>query len=106
MQVEEKNLWENVTRNASRDKSSMAIAAYQAFMPQTGSSVGIQQESFEKTAGISEMGSIDMATYENPSRSGATDTVAEEFAKQDATSADSRKNEMAVIANTTSVEDL
>ena len=33
MQVEQKNIWEDVTRNAKRDNSNRAIAAYQANMP-------------------------------------------------------------------------
>ena len=33
MQVEQKNIWEDVTRNVKRDNSNRAIAAYQANMP-------------------------------------------------------------------------
>ena len=36
MQVEQKNIWEDVTRNAKRDNSNRAIAAYQANMPDAG----------------------------------------------------------------------
>ena len=34
MQVEQKNIWEDVTRNAKRDNSNRAIAAYQANKPE------------------------------------------------------------------------
>ena len=36
MQVEQKNIWEDVTRNVKRDNSNRAIAAYQANMPDAG----------------------------------------------------------------------
>ena len=39
MQVEQKNIWEDVTRNAKRDNSNRAIAAYQANMPDAGAVV-------------------------------------------------------------------
>lgn len=106
MQVDQTNLWENVTRNVNQDNSSKAIAAYQANMPKENGIFGAQQEHFDRTVGISEKGSIDMATYPNPAKQEGKETVAEQFDKEGENSAANRRNEMAVIANTTSTEDL
>lgn len=106
MQVEQTNLWENVTRSINHDNSEKAIAAYQANMPKDSGIFGAQQERFDKTAGVSEKGTIDMATYPNPAKQQETETVAEQIGKQENQSAESRRNEMAVVANTTSEEDL
>lgn len=106
MQVDQTNLWENVTRNASRDNSEKAIAAYQANMPGDSGVMGVQQERFDKTVGVSKKGTIDMATYPNPAKKQDKGTVAEQIGKQENLSAESRRNEMAVIANTTSTEDV
>jgi hypothetical protein len=106
MQVEQKNLWENVTRNVNVDNSSKAIAAYQANMPSESSNLfGVNQEYFEKSFGVSANGSIDMATYDNPMKPDQKETVAEQYNKKDQLEADNRKNEMVVLSNTTSAED-
>lgn len=65
MQVEQKNLWDNVTRSLSDDATAKGIAAYQANVAEYSKSTAIQQEHFEKTVGVSDSGTIDMATYEN-----------------------------------------
>lgn len=104
MQVEQTNLWEDVTKNSFRDKSSMAIAAYQKNMPENNGIFGAQQERFDRTAGVSEKGSIDMATYENPAKP-KQENVAEQIQKKEALSAEERKNEVAVVSNMTSGAD-
>ena len=105
MQVDQTNLWDNVTRNVNRDNSDKAIAAYQAHMPESSSVFGAKQEHLDRTAGISDKGSIDMATYQNPAKQEEPKTVARQIMQQGQQSADERKNEIAVVANTTSPED-
>ena len=106
MQVEQTNLWDQVTRNVNQDNSDKAIAAYQAYMPESNSVFGAQQEHFDRTVGVSEKGSIDMATYQNPAKREEPKTVAQQIGQQGQQSAEARKNEVAVVANTTSPEDL
>lgn len=107
MQVDQTNLWDNVTRNAKRDNSDKAIAAYQAYMPESSSTFGMQQEHFDRTIGVSDKGSIDMATYPNPLKQEQkeTKTAAQQIQGQVQQSAEMRRNEAAVVANTTSPED-
>lgn len=105
MQVEQKNLWENVAKNAQRGKSSMAIAAYEANIPQVPGAFDTITEQYTRTKAVSESGTIDMATYENPAKQ-EEKTAVEEFEQQYCMSAENRKNEMIVVSNTTSVEDL
>ncbi|MDD6446101.1 MAG: hypothetical protein PUF81_09710, partial [Lachnospiraceae bacterium] len=64
MQVEQKNLWEDVTKNAHRGRSSMAIAAYEANIPQAPVAFDTITEQYTRTKAVSESGTIDMATYE------------------------------------------
>lgn len=104
MQVEQKNLWENVTQNLNNDKGDKAIAAYQKNIPQSSGIFGAQQERFDKTVGVSEKGSIDMATYDNPAKP-KQESIAEQVQKKEAFSADERRNEVAVVANMTSNAD-
>lgn len=72
MQVEQKNIWEDVTRNAKRDNSNRAIAAYQANMPDAGAvaAFGGQEAYMQQKTAVSEAGNIDMATYSNPAKQG------------------------------------
>lgn len=106
MQIEQANLWDHVTRNANRENSDKAIAAYQAYMPESSSVFGAQQEHFDRTVGVSDKGNIDMATYQNPAKQEASKTVAQQIEQQGQQSAEARKNEVAVVSNTTSPEDL
>ena len=109
MQVEQKNIWEDVTRNAKRDNSNRAIAAYQANMPDAGAvaAFGGQEAYVQQKTAVSEAGNIDMATYSNPAKQGQEEkTVAEKITEQETTSGQARSNEIAVVANTTSTEDL
>ena len=108
MQVEQKNLWEDVTCSTKRDNSNKAIAAYQANMPvNMPVAFGGQEQYVQNKSAVSESGNIDMATYSNPTKQGNEEkTVAETFAEQNQTSAQARSNEIAVVANTTSAEDL
>lgn len=109
MQVEQKNIWEDVTRNAKRDNSNRAIAAYQANMPDAGAvaAFGGQEAYVQQKTAVSEAGNIDMATYSNPAKQGQEEkTVAEKIAGQEISSGQARSNEIAVVANTTSTEDL
>ena len=101
MQVEQKNLWDNVTRSLNDDATAKGIAAYQANVAEYHKSTVVQQEHFEKTVGVSANGTIDMATYEKP---GANRTVAQEVDQHKDMKADDRKNEIAVLANTTSAD--
>lgn len=105
MQVDQTNLWDHVTRNVNRDNSDKAIAAYQAYMPESSSVFGMQQEHFDRTVGVSDKGSIDMATYQNPMKQEESKTVAQQVIQQGQQSPETRKNEIAVVANTTSPED-
>ena len=56
MQVEQKNIWEDVTRNAKRDNSNRAIAAYQANMPDGGAvaAFGGQEAYVQQKTAVSE----------------------------------------------------
>ena len=102
MQVEQKNLWDNVTRSLNDDATAKGIASYQANVAEYHKSTVVQQEHFEKTGGVAANGKIDMATYEKP---GANRTVAQEVDQHKDMKADDRKNEIAVLANTTSAAD-
>ena len=104
MQVEQTNLWDNVTKNLQND-TNKGIAAYQAAVPEENTVFGAKQEHYERVAGVSASGTIDMATYGNPLKEDE-DTVVEELQKKDDLTADDRKNEMAVLSNTVSADDL
>lgn len=104
----ETNLWENVDRNVNSKSMGKGIAAYQNFMPEGSSAFGVQKEKYEKLAEVSAAGTVNMAdaTYRNPAVPDKDETVAEEIMAQGQQSAKSRADEMAVVANTTSPEDL
>lgn len=104
MQVEQTKLWDNVTRNLQKD-TNKGIAAYQAATPEDPTVFGMKQEHYERVAGVSASGTIDMATYGNPTKEDE-DTVVDEIQKKDERTADDRKNEMAVLSNTVSGKDL
>lgn len=104
MQIEQTNLWDNVTKSIHNDNSK-GIAAYQAVVPEDNTVFGSRQEHYERVAGVSASGTIDMATYGNPLKED-DDTVVEEMQKKDEMTADDRKNEMAVLSNTVSADDL
>ena len=108
MQVEQKNLWEDVTRSTKRDNSNKAIAAYQANMPvNMPVAFGGQEQYVQNKSAVSEAGNIDMATYSNPAIQGKEETtVVDKVLQQNITSGQARSNEVAVVANTTSAEDL
>ena len=109
MHVEQTKLWENVNHNVNTDMGK-GVLAYQANMPESGNAFGVQKEKYEKLAGVSAAGTINMAeaTYQNPMKAeeDKEQTVVEELSEAQNQSAESRRNEMAVIANTTSEEDL
>lgn len=104
MQVEQTKLWDNVTRNLQKE-TNKGIAAYQAATPEDPTVFGMKQEHYERVAGVSASGTIDMATYGNPTKEDE-DTVVDEIQKKDEQTADDRKNEMAVLSNTVSGKDL
>ena len=104
MQVEQTNLWDNVTKNLQKD-TNKGIAAYQAAVPENQTVFGTKQEHYERVAGVSASGTIDMATYGNPIKEDE-DTVVDDLQKKDELTADDRKNEMAVLSNTVSENDL
>lgn len=100
------NLWDDVVHNGNKKQNSKAIAAYQAYMPQGCSTSGMPEGFFEKTSGVSQAGNIDMATYSNPAKQEEKETVAQQLEKRGNTAAESRADEIAVVSNTTSQEDL
>lgn len=104
MQVEQTNLWENVTKSI-HNENNKGIAAYQATVQEDNTVLGSRQEHYERVAGVSVSGTIDMATYGNPLKED-DDTVVEEMQKKDDVTADDRKNEMAILSNTVSANDL
>ena len=87
MQVEQTNLWDNVTKNLQNDTNNKGIAAYQAAVPEENTVFGAKQEHYERVAGVSASGTIDMATYTNPLKEDE-DTVVEELQKKDDLTAD------------------
>lgn len=104
MQVEQTNLWDNVTKNLQND-TNKGIAAYQASVPEDNTVFGTKQEHYERVVGVSASGTIDMATYGNPMKDGE-DTVVDQVQQKGEMNADDRKNEVAVLSNTVSADDL
>ncbi len=104
MQVEQTNLWDNVTKNLQND-TNKGIAAYQAAVPEDNTVFGTRQEHYERVAGVSASGTIDMATYGNPMKEDE-ETVVDQVQQNGAMTADDRKNEVAVLSNTVSADDL
>lgn len=104
MQVEQTNLWENVTRNINNDDAK-GIAMYQASNNNTEGVFGAKQEHYEHIAGVSASGTINMATYNNPLKEEEA-SVVEQMQKKEELTAEDRKNEMAVLSNTVSATDL
>ncbi|MCH5334087.1 MAG: hypothetical protein J1D89_09025, partial [Agathobacter sp.] len=104
----ETNYWENADHNVNKKNMGKGIAAYQNYMPEGGSAFGVQKEKYEKLAGVSAAGTVNMAdaTYPNPMKPEKDETVAQEIQSKTEQSAKSRANEIAVLANTTSPEDL
>ena len=49
MQVEQTNLWDNVTKNLQND-TNKGIAAYQAAVPEENTVFGAKQEHYERVA--------------------------------------------------------
>lgn len=101
----ETNYWENVDRNVNNKSMGKGIAAYQNYMPEGSSAFGAQ---YEKLAEVSATGTVNMAdaTYPNPMKPEKDETVAQEIQGKEDQSAQDRANEIAVIANTTSPEDI
>ena len=79
MQVEQTNLWDNVTKNLQKD-TNKGIAAYQAAVPENQTVFGTKQEHYERVAGVSASGTIYMATYGNPIKEDE-DTVVDDLQK-------------------------
>ena len=104
MQIEQTNLWDNVTKNLQKD-TNKGIAAYQAAVPENQTVFGTKQEHYERVAGVSASGTIDMATYGNPMKDDE-DTVVDQVQQTGEMTADDRKNEVAVLSNTVSADDL
>lgn len=104
MQVEQTNLWDNVTKNLQKD-TNKGIAAYQAAVPEDNTVFGAKQEHYERVAGVSASGTIDMATYGNPMKEDE-DTVVDQIQQKGEMTAEDRRNEVAVLANTVSADDL
>lgn len=104
MQVEQTNLWDNVTKSLQKD-TNKGIAAYQAVVPEDNTVFGAKQEHYERVAGVSASGTIDMATYGNPMKEDE-ETVVDQIQQKGEMTAEDRRNEVAVLANTVSADDL
>lgn len=106
MHIEQKNLWENVNHNVSSDMGK-GIAAYQASCQESSSIFDEKKEKYEHLAAVSASGNINMAdaTYMNPNKEEKT-SIVDEISEKEGSSPKQRANEVAVIANTTSKEDL
>lgn len=112
LEVDQSYLQEKMNPSAKSPRANMGrfANAYQAFMPESSSIFTAQKEKYEKLAGVSASGSINMkdATYLNPlKRENQEDekTVVDQLQSDQNASAESRANEAAVVVNTTSPED-
>ena len=111
LEVDQSYLKEKMNPSAKLKKYVRGYAnAYQAFMPeaQTQGTFAAKKEKYEKLAGVSAAGTVNMteATYMNPMKQDDEKTVAEKLMSEQNTSAQNRSNEAAIVANTTSGEDL
>lgn len=116
MQIDQSNLLDSLSKNSAKETSEKGIANYikteeQAKGIFAQSSFGTQTESYTKTAKADKTGavtSINMAdvTYQMPFGEEEKQTVADTLLQNEGTSAEDRQNQMAVLANTTSPEDL
>ena len=116
MQIDQSNLLDSLSKNSSSEVTSKGIANYiqndnQAKGVFAQSSFGGKTECYtktEKTGAANAVTSINMAdaTYQKPIGEEDKQTFADTLAQNDGTSAEERKNQMAVIANTSSPEDL
>lgn len=111
LEVDQSYLKEKMNPSAKPKKYVRGYAnAYQAFMPETQAqgTFAAKKEKYEKLAGVSAAGTVNMAdaTYMNPLKQDDEKTVAEKLMSEQNTSAQNRSNEAAIVANTTSGEDL
>lgn len=116
MQIDQSNLLDSLSRNSSSEVTSKGIGNYiqnddQAKGVFGQSSFGGKTESYTKTGKTdtaNAVSSINMAdaTYQKPMGEEDQQTFADTLAQNDGTSAEERKNQMAVLANTSSPEDL
>lgn len=111
LEVDQSYLKEKMNPSAKPKKYVRGYAnAYQAFMPeaQAQGTFAAKKEKYEKLAGVSAAGTVNMAdaTYMNPLKQDDEKTVAEKLMSEQNTSAQNRSNEAAIVANTTSGEDL
>lgn len=108
LEVDQSYLREKMNPSTKNNRNVGRYAnAYQAFMPQSESTFAAQKEKYEKLAGVSASGNVNLkdATYMNPMKQEEEKTVAEQLESEQAGSAESRANEAAVLVNTTSEED-
>ena len=97
------NLMDDISTKAKKNHNKRAMAAYQSFMPESDP-LSANNVRFDKAAGVSDKGSIDMATYPNPAKQDK-ETAVEQLEKEQGTTEKNRKNEMVIVSNTTSAED-
>ena len=76
MQVEQTNLWDNVTKNLQND-TNKGIAAYHAAVPEENTVFGAKQEHYERVAGVSASGTLDKAIFGNPLKEDEASVVEE-----------------------------
>ncbi len=104
MQIDQTNLYNDIDRKIS--ENGQGIFAYMKDDAKVSS--GTVGEQYKKPEGVSSSGSINMAdaTYMRPEQEKEKKNAAEKLVEEGALTAEARRNEMAVIANTTTAEDL
>lgn len=115
MVIDQTNLLESLSKNSAQDTNTKGIGNYiQSKEPQGIFSQGAfsgKAENYAKTnkSGVATaVGSVNMAdaTYQKPFGEQEEESVVDSLMQKAGTSAEDRKNQMAVVANTTSPEDL
>lgn len=104
MQIDQTNVLKDIDRKTV--EHGQGIFAY--IKEDTKDSSAVMREQYRKPEGVSSLGAIHMsdATYLRPEQGKEKKQVAQQLAKEEVLSANARRNEMAVIANTTTAEDL
>lgn len=100
------NVLNGINRRAA--EGGVAAAFFQSVKEENAQPFGVGKEQYTKTAGVSESGSVKIedATYGRPDHKKENKTTAEMLATDSGMSAEARRNQMAVLANTLSTEDL
>ncbi len=104
MQIDQTNLYSDIDRRTA--ENGQGIFAY--IKEDARVSSGAAGEQYKKPEGVSASGNIDMsdATYMRPEQTKEKKKAADRLAEEGTLTAEARRNEMAVAANTTTAEDL